>query len=187
MPYNWNYAKVPDITKIGTAQHRNAVKSLYRRTLKHFKYTHCILRYDLWDYHAMRIREHFQKCKTMEDPGEVGRLMKELEVALDTYEEPDMYCKPWDGPKGTALNRYPPSPEKRFEHREADVRAYYDQAWVDEPPKNGLLNKKLRKQEHDISFSYIYMLYPCTHTILIEQTLFRMQHYHARIIRNGWH
>lgn len=146
MPYHWNYPKVPDIAKLGTGQHRNAVKSLYRRTLKWFKYTHCRNRFDLWDFHAMRIREHFKKGESMEDPGEITRLMKELEQALDTYDDPDIYIKPWDGPKGEAfVMRYPPSPKGRFEHREADGRAYFDMAWVDETTEEWYAKQEIEK------------------------------------------
>jgi len=144
MPYHWNYPKVPDIAKLGTGEHRKAVKCLYRRTIKAMKYS-ARFRYDLWDYNAMKTREHFEKCKTMSDPGEVTRLMKELEVALDTYEDPDMYVKPWDGPRGSAFNRYPPSPAKRFEHVEADGRAYFDQAWQDETTEEWYTKQEIEK------------------------------------------
>lgn len=159
MPYHWNYPKVPDIAKLGTGAHRSAVKNLYRRTLKHFKYTHCRLRYDMWDFHAMRIREHFKKGEKMEDAGEVTRLMKELEQALDTYEEPDIYVKPWDGPKAAAFHRYPPSPIKRFEHREADGRAYYDNAWVDETTEEWFVKQEIEKARARYIVCIIYMIY----------------------------
>eukprot|EP01083_Nonionella_stella_P152721 489900_1 len=145
MPYHWNYPKVPDIAKIGTGQHRTAIKHLYRRTLKAMKYN-SRFRYDVWDFQCMRTREHFEKCRTMDDSGEVTRLMKELEVCLDTFEDPDMYVKPWDGPRGTAFNRYPPSPAKRFEHRVADGTTYYDQAWVDDTTEEWFVKQEIEKQ-----------------------------------------
>jgi len=144
MPYYWNYPKVPDFAKLGSNAHRKAVRCLYRRLLKDMKYRFRF-RYDIWDFQCMKAREHFDKCKTMEDPGEITRLMKELEVALDTFEEPDMYVKPWDGPKGSAFNRYPPSPANRFEHQEADGRAYFDQAWVDETTEEWYVKQEIEK------------------------------------------
>eukprot|EP01084_Bolivina_argentea_P033580 62094_1 len=146
MPYYWNYPKVPDIAKLGTSEHRRAVKNLYRRTLKQLKYQ-SRFRYDLWDFQAMKTREHFKRCEIMDDPGDVNRLMKELEQALDTFEDQDMYVKPWDGPRGTAFNRYPPSPMKRFEHREADGRAYYDDAWKDESTEEWYTKQEIEKMK----------------------------------------
>ena len=160
MPYYWNYPKVPDICKLGTAEHRKAVKCLYRRTLKDMKYR-CRFRYDIWDFNCMKTRQHFEKCKNMEDPGEITRLMKELEVALDTFEDQDMYVKPWDGPRGSAFNRYPPSPAKRFEHEEADGRAYYDEAWRDETTEEWYVKQEIEKARAR------YIVCACIHIVIL--------------------
>ena len=96
MPHQWNYPRVPEVAILGSSSHRRAVKCLYRITLKYFKYS-TRFRYDVWDWNCLNIRKYFEKSKNMD----------EVEQALNTYKDVDMYIAPWDGPKGAAFMRYP--------------------------------------------------------------------------------
>mmetsp|Transcript_33460 Transcript_33460/g.54464 ORF Transcript_33460/g.54464 Transcript_33460/m.54464 type:complete len:266 (+) Transcript_33460:37-834(+) len=145
MPYAWNFPRVPDLAKLHTAGHRRAVKCLYRRTLKFAKVTVCQLNYTKFDWHALNIRKEFEKSMQWEDAGEVNRCMKELEQALNECDDDDMYVKPWDGPRGHAYNRYPMSPLQRFQHREADGKHYFDEAWKEETTEEWYTKQEIEK------------------------------------------
>eukprot|EP00484_Ammonia_sp_Unknown_P015231 CAMPEP_0197054876 /NCGR_PEP_ID=MMETSP1384-20130603/52614_1 /TAXON_ID=29189 /ORGANISM="Ammonia sp." /LENGTH=201 /DNA_ID=CAMNT_0042488219 /DNA_START=228 /DNA_END=833 /DNA_ORIENTATION=+ len=82
----------------------------------------------------------------MEDAGEVTRLMKEVEQALDTFEEADIQVKPWDGPRGSSFNRYPgPSPQGRFQFIEAGGQHYYENHFKEQSTEEWYTKQEIEK------------------------------------------
>eukprot|EP00483_Globobulimina_turgida_P004071 UN04079 len=103
------------VAKLGSLQHHRAVRNLYRRTLKFYKYSVAKFQYDVWDYHAYHIRKQFENNRTLKDAGEVTAIMNEAEEALDSFQEPwENYRQPWDGPRAVAFNYYPYRPKEGF-------------------------------------------------------------------------
>lgn len=126
MPYQ--HKRIPDIARLGTSEHRNAVKNTYRRCMKFLKQW-SKLRYDDWDWLGYNCRIEFEKYVALSDAGEVTKVMNEVHEALDIWELPDTFFHAWDGYRGCAFNRYPIQPKKRFEHRIGLNN--YDSWWVD--------------------------------------------------------
>lgn len=142
MPYMQTCKRVPNQVHLGTRKHYEAVKNLYRRTLKFFKYN-TRFKYENWDWMGMYVRNEFEKCRSLSDPGEIVSYMKDCEEALDLWEDPDPFFYPWDGPGATAFMRYPYQPKKRFEHY--DAATYYDPWWIEKTTDEFYAKQEIEK------------------------------------------
>jgi len=140
--YQFVTKRVPDVVRLGTGGHREAVKNLYRRTLKYYKYA-TRFSYSKWDWIGWHIRREFEHCRSIHDPGEILSIMKDCEEALDLWEDPDPFMYPWDGPPASAFNRYPYHPKKRFEH--AIASTYYDSWWIESTTDEWYAKQEIEK------------------------------------------
>jgi len=127
MPYR---AKpIPDLVRVGSVEHYNAVKNLYRRACKVAKQMSGF-HYDEWDWWIVHIRDAFETGRQMEDHGEILETMKSLEEFLAyVHVRLPHEVYPWDGPAGSAFLRYPMVPMKRYIHSEGETM--YENWWID--------------------------------------------------------
>ena len=152
MPYLHN--PMPKVTRLGSKTHYNAVKNLYRRTLKWWKFNYKF-ELDKWDWAAYNIRKEFERCRDMTDAGEVDSLMKELEETLEMWDHQYPYIPPWDGPAAPAFMRYPYKPKKYFEWKDADTN--YDVEWIDETSDEHFAKKEIQiwRGKYIVKLTYI--------------------------------